>query len=351
MPVRTTQRRRPQAAAVILLGAVLSGAWFGSPLSTVDAERPADAYQSLNLILSTATRGQMLPCGHCKLKAGGLARRATIIAASRDTADFVLVADGGDLLLPGEADPQVEAFLVQMHARLGYSVLGVGEGDLRRGVRYLEDLVAPHPELEWVSANILDAASGEPLFRPYVLKPAGEVVIAFTSVLEPELWAEEDAAQHPEIAVAPPIAALTALMPTLKRESHLVVCLAHERFLAIRDLAAGVEGVDIIVAGHGPRVDNYPQRFGHARQVFFGGVEGRFLNWSNVHIGPDLADPLNGRTFYLLDGTPEDSTIARDVLAFFGTREPPGDDEIWNEEPAGEDPSDEDLETAPGGAR
>jgi 2',3'-cyclic-nucleotide 2'-phosphodiesterase (5'-nucleotidase family) len=347
---RARAARRLRGALLLVLGAALAAVWLGRAAPAAEPAAPAPGeIQFVNLILSAATKGEMLPCGVCKLKAGGLGRRATIIQASRDTADFVLAGDGGDLLLPAGPDPQVESFLVGMHAKLGYSVLGVGEEELKRGARYLDELVAPHPGLEWVSANILDAATRKPVFKPYVLRRAGKWVIGFTSVLEPEVW-QKHAETQPGITVEPHLESLMRMMPRLRSECDLVVCFAHTRYLAVRDIAGMIEGMDIVVASHKPRVEYYPQRIGFAKQVFFGGTDGRFLSWSNVRFDAQGADPLNGRTFYLLDSVADDSTVVGEVLSFLGVREPPGDDGATadpeaetggEEEPAPDEPAED----------
>jgi 2',3'-cyclic-nucleotide 2'-phosphodiesterase (5'-nucleotidase family) len=349
MPMSHRDLRRPSRrllpALVAACGFVLAALWLGLAAPRAQPAPPA-APRFLNLILSAAGQGEMLPCGRCMQKAGGLGRRATIIAASRDTADHVLVADGGDLFLPGGADPQVDAFLVGMLARLGYTVFGVGEEDLKRGKPYLDSLVAPHAGLDWVSANILDARSRQRIFKPYVLRQVGDRLIGFTSVLEPELLPDS----LPGIAVEPCREGLMRIMPALRNECDLVVCFAHARYREVRQISADVEGVDIVVASHKARVENYPQRIGYARQVYFAGSKGRFLNWANVRLDEHGADPVNGRTFYLLDAVPEDSAVVRDVLAFLGTSEPPGAGEgpgAPEEENA--EPEDLPLPAAPGG--
>ncbi len=333
---RVRGTRRLPRVLLLGLGSVVAALWLGRAAPQAESAPPAAAVPRFaNLILTAAGQGEMLPCGRCMQKAGGLARRATIIAASRDTADHVLVADGGDLFLPGGADPQVDAFLVGMMAKLGYTVFGVGEEDLRRGRPYLEELVAPHPGLEWVSANILDATTRERIFKPYVLRRVGDQVIGFTSVLEPELWQAAPAGTGAApagtasagIAVEPCREGLLRIMPALRNECNLVVCFAHARYSEVRRICADVEGVDIVVASHKARVENYPQRIGHARQVFFAGSKGRFLNWANVRLDERGADPVNGRTLYLLDAVAEDSAVVREVLAFLGTSEPPGESE------------------------
>jgi 2',3'-cyclic-nucleotide 2'-phosphodiesterase (5'-nucleotidase family) len=247
-----------------------------------------------------------------------------MIHTCRDTADFLLVADGGDLLLPGEADPQVEGFLVDMLSRLGYSALGIGEGELRRGVAYLEELVADHDGLEWVSANVVDATTREPIFAPYLLQRTGSTTVGLTSVLEPDLW-EPLAERAPTVAVEPVIETMTRVVAEMREECDLVICLAHMRYLALRRLVESVEGIDIVLASHKPRLENYPTRMGNTAQVFFAGSRGRFQSWASVALTPDGPVPDRGRIYYLLDHCAEDSTVTREILDFLGTDAPPGE--------------------------
>ena len=296
----------------------------------------SESPRSLNLVLTAATHGEMLPCGHCRLAAGGLARRAALIEASRDTADAVLAADGGDLFRKGGPDPQVDAYLLGQLVRLGYTALGVGEEDLALGAGYLAERARAEPGLVWVSANVVDAATGKPLFAPYVVRPAAGARIGFTSCLEPKLW--EGLPRHaPEVAVLEPVAALAAVVSAMRRECDLVVCLVHTRYLPLREILSRVEGIDIAVMSHAPRVENYPQRIGNTRQVYFAGSDGRFVNWMHVELGPDGAALGAGRTYYLIDGAAEDSTVAREILGFLGTREAPAADDVDEEEEGGGD--------------
>ena len=330
--------RHLPGAVLLGLGSGLVALWLGHAvpaaepaLTATPVADVADEIQFMNLVLTADTQGEMLPCGRCKTNAGGLARRASVIAASRDTADHMLVADGGDLFLPGGPDPQVETFLIGMLAKLGYTVFGVGEADLTRGKSHLETLVAPHPGLQWVSANILDAATRQRVFKPYVLRQVGTAVVGFTSVLEPKLWQAESAAQ-PGILVEPCRESLLRIMPAMRKECDLVVCFAHAQYREVRQICADIEGLDIVVASHKARIENYPRRIGYAKQVYFAGSRGRFINWATVRIAAGGADPLNGRTLYLVDSIAEDSTVVREVLAFLGTSEPPA----MGEGPGGE---------------
>jgi 2',3'-cyclic-nucleotide 2'-phosphodiesterase (5'-nucleotidase family) len=308
------------AIAALLAGEPTGGVRSAPGATARPSERGARS-SSLDLILSASTLGELLPCGECHIAAGGLPRRAGMIQACRDTADFVLVADGGDLLLPGGADPQVEHFLVGLLARIGYSVLGVGESELGRGIPYLRELVADHEGLEWVSANIVDTRTGEPVFAPFVLEQAGSHVVGVTSVLEPALWT---ASSGGAVAVEPVVETMARVVARMRRECDLIVCLAHVRYLALAELLESVEGIDIAVASHQPRLENYPKRIGHTQQVYFAGSRGRFQNWARVVFTADGPVLDRGRIYHLLDHMPEDSTISREILNFLGTDEPPG---------------------------
>jgi 2',3'-cyclic-nucleotide 2'-phosphodiesterase (5'-nucleotidase family) len=310
--------------------------------------------RTLSLILSAETRGELLPCGHCG-HAGGIARRAAVIRACRDTADFVIAAEGGDIFRPGEPDPQLDAFLVRILAQLQYSVLGVGDEDLRRGVPYLRELVAAHPGLEWVSANILAADTGKPIFAPYVLRRAGPHVIGFTSCLDPALW-KEFAPSAPGVTVADPVERMGEVLASMRKECQLVVCFVHMDLKPLRKLLTLVEGIDIAVDSHGPRVEAYAERVGRARHVFFAGPQGRLINWADVELLPEGPALRASRTIILHGGADEDSTVAREVMSFLGTREAiPSEPEDERETPRGEaqdnESESEDLERESGDPR
>jgi hypothetical protein len=313
-----------------------------------DSAAVAPGFESLILILSAAGNGEMLPCGRCGTKSGGLARRAAFIHACQDTADHVLVADGGDFLRKGERDPQVDQFLVDMMVRrLDYSIFGVGETELGRGERYLRDLLAAHPEAQWVSCNIVDRVTGKPRFAPYALKRTGRVVIGFTSVLEPAL---RPAGVDSALMIAEPGPALQNTVDEMRPQCDLVVVLGHLNHMPLRSLIESVTGVDIVVSSHAKRIKSFPTRIGDARQVFYGGVDGRFQNWSNIVITPTEVFPYGGQSFHLLSHVPEDSTVSREVVAFLGTDSPPPAEGHEEEEGrAGEDEDGTASEGSPAG--
>ncbi len=301
------------------------------PPTRLAAPRVGSEVETLNLILSAAVHGQMMPCGRCATVAGGLGRLGALIQACKDTADHVLVADGGDLLPAGDPDPQVERFLIDMMTRrIGCTVFSVGEVELARGERYLRDLVAGHPGVEWVSANIVDRVTRKPRFSPYVTRRAGRVTIGFTSVLDPELPLP---GLDPGIEVAAPAPALQDVVDQMRAECDYVVCFVHARMKPLRMVLDSVTGIDIAVSSHDKRIENYPTIVGNCRHVFFGGPDGRFQNWANVVLEPGKAPYMQaGRTPRLGEGSAEDSTITREVSKFLGTDSPsepevPADDD------------------------
>jgi 2',3'-cyclic-nucleotide 2'-phosphodiesterase (5'-nucleotidase family) len=318
-------------------GAGEAGGAAGGRPATAPAATPGPAFESLNLVLSAASYGQLLPCGKCVSKAGGLARRASIIQACQDTADHVLVADGGDFLAKGGRDPQVDRFIVDMMVkRLDYTVLGIGEIELGRGESYLRELTAPHPGAEWVSANILDRATRKPRFAPYTFRRAGRAVIGFTSVLQPDL---APAGLDSGLVVAEAGPALQNAVDAMRAECDLVVVFGHLEHMPLRRLLESVTGVDIAVSSHARRIENFPQRIGDVTQVFYGGPNGRFQNWANIVITPEKVYTHGGRTFYLLEHVPADSAVVREIVAFLGTDSPadPAEDENGGDEAVDEE--------------
>jgi len=324
--MRAARRLWLLAACLLAPAAVGSDAPAGSAAGADSTANTAPlGTESLNLVLSAASYGEMLPCGHCTSKAGGLARRATLIQACQDTADHVLVADGGDFLRKGGPDPQVDRFLVDMLVRrLHYTVFGVGEIELARGERYLHELTQDQSGVDWVSANILERATRKPHFAPFVIRQAGRARIGFTSVLEPSLV---PAGGDTSLVVGDPASTLQDVVDQMRSECDLVILFGHLRHIPLRTLLESVTGIDIAVSSHANRIENFPMRVGEVKQVFYGGVDGRFQNWANVAITPEQIYPYGGRTFYLLDHVPEDSTVVRELVAFFGTDSPSGGEE------------------------
>jgi hypothetical protein len=282
---------------------------------------PDGTFASLNLIMTQSAEGELTPCGTCGHGSGGLARRAAFIQSCRDTADYVLLADGGNFrTLGGLADQERDRFLLEIMEELGYTTIGIGEKDLRFGVDALRELFAGCSIVP-VSANIVDAASGEPVFAPYHVVEVGPISVGFTGFLEPQIWAPYQELV-PDVRVVEPVAALAPVLAELDARCELVIAFCQAHYVRVRPVLEQLEGLDIALLALRPPPRNYPRRIGSVEQVFYSGYGARFVTWSRIEVRPGEARIRAGKMHTMMIGSPEDAEIRRRVSEFLGIEDP-----------------------------
>jgi 2',3'-cyclic-nucleotide 2'-phosphodiesterase (5'-nucleotidase family) len=102
-----------------------------------------------------------------------------------------LIVTGGNLLFEQEQVRQEGAAqakaaadgVIQANAKMGITFAGVGVRDLAAGPAFLKGYHKP-PAFAWLSLNLVDPATGTPLFTPYLLRQVGGVKIAILAVTD-----------------------------------------------------------------------------------------------------------------------------------------------------------------------
>jgi 2',3'-cyclic-nucleotide 2'-phosphodiesterase (5'-nucleotidase family) len=157
--------------------------------------------------------------------------------------------DSGDFFgTTGEQDSLKSAFMVQAMDRLGYSVVTIGERELSFGQAYLIDTFKK-TKMDVVSANVVYADTKKPFLKPYVIRKAGTVKVAFTGLLGKELALKKHAGDK-DLTVLDPIAVAKTLIPELKKKADVVVVLSHLGLTESQKLTIEVPGIDVMVFGH-----------------------------------------------------------------------------------------------------
>lgn len=181
-------------------------------------------------LLHTANRkGEYEPCG-CRVNpTGGLAQLGTWLEQNRGRWDAMLLADAGNLLhetttLPEEKRQQEldrGEMLVDAHNLLGWDAQGIGGKDLVGGLPRLQAL-AKRAKYPFLSANLVDAKTGEPLFTPRAVVEKGGVRIGLFSVLSPDFDDHERVLAEAGARVTDPVEAARAQVAALKEEGAQV---------------------------------------------------------------------------------------------------------------------------------
>jgi hypothetical protein len=165
----------------------------------------------------------------------------------------VILVDAGDMMGRQNQEQREQShFLAEMTSSFGYDAIGLGEMDLNYGLDYLRDLIKEYG-LPFVSANVRDSISGEPILPTHLIVERGGLRFAITSVLDPELPIKTMSAQDPQLIVDDPVATLRDLVPQLREQADTVILLSHTGDKKAQDLLKEIDGIDVTVVGHAYR--------------------------------------------------------------------------------------------------
>lgn len=298
-----------------------------------------DDRATVSVLYTSESRGLLFSCGCSGREAGGLPRRAALFDTPRGEVDLELRLDAGDYSAPSAGDgPRVTECFARGVVKLSYDAVTFGERDLLHG----QDRIARERDeigVPFVTANVAGAHGGEllaPAWREFRAGGIGAgrwrvggarvAVLGVTAdnVL-PDLLARDGAPME----IRPPAEALRRVVAEVRPHADVVIVLAHLDAAGARDLAWNVEGLDVVVAGHGSGVITEPEVIrdallvqpvdrglgvGELRLVVERGKG--IVEWSGAlhDLGPDM--PEDARMAAFLDECVPTATAAR------GAREP-----------------------------
>jgi len=226
---------------VVLLALVAVGIGVGFAI----LKKPAPPKpQALTALFTADVRGRLVPCGCFTGQMGGLTRVATLFG--KGTAAEELRVDVGDAISGGADFQRIEYRYVQeAFAKMGFAALNVGWREAGLSAAQLREIKA-HGPVPMVSANLLDAATGVPLFDTHKIVQRGAWRIALVGVLEPHGLGD---ALGDGLAVEEMNVALGKLLPKLRGQADFIVLLAFADEAAMAALARQFYELDVILGG------------------------------------------------------------------------------------------------------
>jgi hypothetical protein len=233
-------------------------------------------------VVSTADlKGRTSPCG-CHTPKGGFARIGTALDSLRATGAAVAYVDAGGAFPDTDGRPDLADYMLRTLQRLEPAAVGVAPRDLRLGVAFLRGLVAAS-RLPVVCANLVDRASGQPLFpATRVVEVRGVRVGLFALLGERfDLGPARDSLRvtDAENAAHAAVASLRA------RGAQVVVLLSQLGKVGGEDLATAVPGIDAVVLGRDIPVFEQGRRVGGAL-LSYAGEMGQHLGVLTFTIDP-----------------------------------------------------------------
>ncbi len=211
----------------------------------------------------------------------GLAKTATLIQQAREEAPNSILVDNGDLIQGnpmgdfiverGLAEGDIHPVYKAMNL-LDYEVGNIGNHEFNYGLDFL-DTALSGAEFPYISSNVLDAASGEPYFDPYIIKDytltaddgsQQEVKIGFIGFVPPQIVQWDKRHLDGVLTTTDIVEAAEKYVPEMKAAgADVVIAVTHSGLTTAEATGedenaayylADVPDIDAILFGHAHRV-------------------------------------------------------------------------------------------------
>jgi len=249
------------------------------------------------------------------------------VQSVRETRKESLLLDSGDLFFDRyrkairsedvTAQSEKALLILKCYNLLGYDALGIGDDDLSLGKDFLVDL-SKNAGFPFVSSNLMDKETGQPLFRTHVIKEAGGLRIGIFSLLSPYFFSGESDSRTRGIVFREPLEEAKIILGKIRPETDLVVLLSHLGYTADIELAETMPGIDLILGGHSGLSLSYPMQIKDTIIVRVGS-KGLHVGELHLQLAPDRASFYNStlkNSIPLSPSTKEHHEIAEMVRAY-----------------------------------
>lgn len=211
----------------------------------------------VTLFVSGDTRGYLEPCGCRRDQAGGLPARMTVV--KQDDAPNRLLVDVGNLTSGGRSYEILKLhYLLQGMERMGYDAVNLGAREAGLDREALAKALG-ESRLTFISCNLLDQATGNPVAQPAVVKQVAGIRVGITGVTE---CVEEQVG--PGLRVRPAAEALSDTLPDLKRRADFVIVLAYARPDTLRAISDRFHEIDCLLGGDVSQSSEIAERLNRA---------------------------------------------------------------------------------------
>lgn len=194
----------------------------------------------------------------------------------------LLKLDGGGLLFerlqlnPGELEQAKEAAegLVAGYNLIGYEAVGVGGLDLAGGLDFLKNM-AGQAKFAWLSANLVEAGSGKPLFTPFISRQLGETRVAIIGITSDQ--GQVAGFLGATATIQPWATTLAALVPELARSHDFLVLLTDLPPTACGNAARQFPAVNLIINAGGDAHNQPPRALAPATLLASTARQGKYV--------------------------------------------------------------------------
>jgi len=171
----------------------------------------------------------------------------------------LLILDAGDLLFKKYSAPVPEnemkmatekaKLIIDSLNLMGYDVLAIGDDDLSLGKEFLLEM-SRKANFPFLSSNIIDEATGKPVFQTSLIKKSNGLRIGIFSLLAPDTLPNPYDPRKKELTLRSPTETAQAMVKELQPKTDLIILLSHLGYPKDVEMAQTVPGIHLIVGGH-----------------------------------------------------------------------------------------------------
>lgn len=134
--------------------------------------------------------------------------------------------------------------IVHAFNEIGYDALSIGERDFAAGRQFLDEL-SRQSSFPLLAANLRDAETQQPLFAAHQILRRGPLQIGVFGLIA------DQEGMPAGLMIDDPSQTARGIVEQLRTDCHLIVALTHLGLNGAIKLAQEVNGIDVIVGGHG----------------------------------------------------------------------------------------------------
>ena len=139
--------------------------------------------------------------------------------------------------------------IAESFSLMGYDAMAIGDDDLSLGKEFLLEM-SRKVNFPFLSTNVIDEATGKPLFQTSLIKKSNGLRIGIFSLLAPDTFPNPYDPRKKGLLVRSPTETAKAMVKELQPKTDLVILLSHLGYPKDVEMAQTVPGIHLIVGGH-----------------------------------------------------------------------------------------------------
>ena len=245
------------ALVVLLAAALVASGAIGGKDKTLTIIHTNDMHGYLE--------AEKISVGSQSFESGGMASIVGAIDRWRAAnSKRTLVLDAGDIwqgtLISNQSEGQV---MIEAMNIAGYAAAAPGNHDFDFGQDVLKARVA-QARFPFLAANIVEEATSQPpsWLKPYVVVKVEDLRVGIIGLGYPGTPIITKPSNVSGLRFLPGAQSVSKYLAAVRQEADLVIVLSHLGMADDELLAAGVQGIDVIVGGHSHIVQTNPKKVG-----------------------------------------------------------------------------------------